>query len=142
MSKPEREADWPLFKESGISRKEFESMEDNEYNMILTALRASIDPVKPDFNVAQDNYQIQPQQEEEYITLEQEAKKIAKKCKNPFPLDDLLRLGARISDEFIQEFEGQHVSLDSIRAPKDPIIPSQRNPNFNMHGDIDSQGVF
>ena len=114
MSKAEREQYWPLFKDCGFSREELDGLSDEDFNSYLTFLLSSQQQPSQEFNLAQDNFHYNDIEDDGDLPLEEHAKKIAKKCKNPYQISEFLTKGEQYANDFIQQFEANPVSYDSI----------------------------
>lgn len=104
MSKPEREPHWPLFKDCGISRGEFESMNDEEFSNYLMALTASLkaDEIFVD-EIPGEEGKIAYVVEE--LSNKDMASKLGKKCKNLYPVEEQLSKGRDWADKYMKSIE-------------------------------------
>ena len=137
MSRPEREQHWSLFKDCGISREEFNNMNDEEFSQYLNFLSASLSTGKQNDFVAFENDMAQDDQEE-MMTLEEQAKKLAKKCEK-CEIEDFIKDGESRAKDFLDEVRFSDISLTSILAADE--FPPEKNPAFSG-ADFDSQGKF
>ena len=136
VSKPEREEYWNLFKDCGISREEFNSLSDQDFSNYLNFLSSSLSMAN-EKSIIEDDI-IPDEDPEENMSLEDSAKKLAKKCEK-MEIEGLIKEGENIVNDFLIESSNEYVTYNNILNHDE--FPPEKNPAFSG-ADADSQGKF